>query len=306
MRAGPWRKLGAVCLGTCALLPVLQAPVDGRVADALQHRVVETVRPMSSDSSAVRFASYNLFVTLHGAEIEVATLVEVENSGSATSAGRGEGETRRVTPFVLPADAYAVRSHAGRLVPGRDDTVYDSQVLAPGVTRIAFTFRLDARGRADTYMQRISLPARQMDVFLAPSTVSLGEGFDDLGVAELGGVRYHHGRRIELPAGERVPIPLPVLRDWAAVLRWGALGTAVLAVVAVVAISSGARRGGDVAGVRYGDRRAFLISRRRALIEQIAELDTKGDGMDASDRRRRLVEEAVAATHLLDLPDEPR
>jgi hypothetical protein len=268
-----------------------------------QDEVIVEVYPPTTDASAISVATHSLFLQAQDGGVDVAQVLQIDNRGTRTYIGASRDKPRRVTPVWLPAGAYAVASHSGVLEAGAGDTLYDGQALPPGLTPIAFTFRVGAHDLAGRYEHRVLVPTDRFEVFVNPSSAQLGPAFEDLGTVDLDGTEYRRGRRVDLRTGEKVVVRLPAARDLGAVVRWIALAAALAAAGAVLWASARTRRRQLAPTVSTPPQVQALVRDRSQLICRLADLDAATEGQESDDDRRRerqrLLDQAVAVTQQL-------
>ncbi len=252
-----------------------------------QQQVILEVFPPTQSDPGIRLAGMSAFVQATAEGLQVVEWLQVDNPGSAAFVGGGRGV---VTDLGLPAGVQAVRSLGPPLVTDASGRVGDGRPLLPGITEIAFAYRVPAaEGRAEWSVQR---PYRcdQVDVFVQPAEYHAPPDFADLGPVEVEGIRYRRLRHAALAPGARLTLTFGAgegqLDGW----PWVALGMVVGLGVLVAVLGRRQPRPGR-AGARG-------LGSRGALVAQIARLDEqyRDDESNPEYRQRRaeLVRRAVA------------
>ncbi|MFA6108381.1 MAG: hypothetical protein WDA75_06390 [Candidatus Latescibacterota bacterium] len=267
--AGPFLEDGLEFVLAAEYRGVQQASSLLKVGDQ-QQIILEVYEPTAEDPG-LRITRQTLFLSPRPQELEVAQLVQVHNPGDRTFIGSAGADAGRVTEFVLPPGARELRSHAGALVAGEGNRIYDRQPLPPGLTEIAFTYTLDLDEAGPEYRLQATYPTEVLEVYLQPAAAAAPPTFEDLGVVELEGAAYRRLRHPALARGEEVVVPLPTGRSGQRLLKWTALAGALAAGIAtLVAVSR--RRVAAPAPSRSGPTTADL-AQRPPLIAAIARLD---------------------------------
>jgi hypothetical protein len=268
-----------------------------------QSEVLLEVFEPTADDGQVRIKAHQLFLALGASGIEAAQFVEIENQGERAYVGVGEGESRRVTGFIVPQGASGFQSTSGTLAEAGPGRLFDSQPLPPGLTQLSFTYELDPQELPGAYVHQASYPTALLEVFLAPSTIQPGPPFTDLGVVNIQERQYRRVRLDNLARGQQVRIALPVSRSLRWVLKWAALGSLLLVVVAVLAA---ARRPRSAVAAQ----RQALEQQRQDLLRRLAGLeDAHAGGQDDPQFRAaqdRLIGQLEAVYRLLEGRDERR
>lgn len=268
-----------------------------------QRAVILEVFEPTTDDSAIRLASHTLFLGVRGQTVDVAHLVQVENTGDHTYAGAEVADQRRVSRFVLPDGLFGLQSHNGDLVDAGDGVFYDTQPLVPGQTQVTFSYTLDARELKEGYVHEVSYPTQRLDVLLQPASFVPGPPFEDLGVVDLRGTQYRRLRVADLQRGQRLLVPLPLTRSLRWSVKWIALGAAAGCGALVLVLP---RHGGPPPAPAAADPVA-RHRRREELLLELARLDDAHVGRegDAAYRaeRARLLDEAVEVSGLMEGQD---
>lgn len=281
--------------------PHFTAPLE---VGAQQEVIVEVYEP-TQDAADLRIASHNLFLSLGAGQLDVAHLVQIDNTGERTYIGRGGEGQRQVAEFALPPGLFGLQSHAGSIVPAGNDRYFDTQPLPPGTTQITFTFSLDAQQLDRGYVHQVGYPTQRLEIFLQPSTFQPGAPFADLGTVDLHGNQYRRLQLAGLEPGEQILVPLPLTHSQRWLLKWAALGIACLGGCLALLLAGRARR--PQPAVQAGPDSQTLRQYGDQLIDQLAQLDEAHAGRPDDPQyraaRARLMEQARAVFHLLEEPD---
>lgn len=295
--AGPFLEDGLGFVLTAAYRGVPQASSLLKVGDQ-QQIILEVYEPSTADPG-LRITRHTLFLSPQPQGLDVAQLVQVHNPGDRTFVGSAGAAAGGVTEFVLPPGARELHSHAGALVAGEGNRVYDRQPLPPGLTEIAFTYTLDLDEAGPEYRLQATYPTEALEIYLQPATLAAPPDFEDLGVVELEGASYRRLRHPALARGEEVVVPLPTGRSGQRALKWTALAGALAAGMAAL-VTVGRRRVTAPAPSRSGSVAAEL-AQRPALVAAIARLDEEFRlrPTDATYQRRReaLVAQVLSLGH---------
>lgn len=275
-----------------------------------QKEIILEVYEAKGSRDQLSITAHQIFLMLGEKGMEVAQMAQVENRGDQAYAGHGQGQERQVTEFSLPPGAFDLQSFAGSLTQVSDIQAFDTQPLPPGNTQIAFSFQVDLAQLDGEYLHRVLYPTAALEAFVFPATLIPEPPFADLGEEPIQGKVYRRMRAENLSAGQELHIPVPSPRALGWVLKWVALGISGLAATAaaLVVIRPSPRAATPASSVVHHPE--ALEEQRRALLQQLAQLDDTYQGRN-SDRhyrtqRARLFDQTLALYHLLDVQDEPR
>jgi len=283
--------------------------------------LLEVFDPTERDDRLV-ITGHHHFLSIDAGGVEVAQLIQMDNRSDSSFVGHGTGHDRHVTQFVLPAELVELENHNSSLHQSSPGRYFDTQPLVPGVTQIAFSFRLPADSFGDHYVHHVVYPTESVDFYVQPTTIQPGAPFEDLGPVEMHERQYRHLRLRDLVPGQAVRLPLPVERPIRWVIKWVVLTLGVVAsAAAVVAVAgrstanpappaagapsprtpvAGSSAAGSAAASLSSARSAALgrrqlEARRRAVLDELAGL---GDADTA--RREQLMAEAVSLYQALE------
>lgn len=232
------------------------------VAGGQKEVILEVYEPTTSDD-AIRITGHTLFLGLSASRLEVAHFTQVENRGDKTYVGRGQGPKRQVLEFALPPGLIHLSENVNQFDGAR---FFDNRPLPPGMSQVIVTFELDPREAAGGYRHQVLYPTERMEILLQPATLQPGPPFEDLGVEDVHGARYRRLLLRDLHRGQSVLIPLPLSppRRW--MLKWAALGAALIAGLLALVLRRRSPAG-------PGSETADLRAERERRLQQLADLD---------------------------------
>lgn len=282
-----------------------------------QSEIVLEVFEPTNDPSDIHVTAEHLFLTLQDGTLEVAQLLQIDNTGDRTFVGTEHGKQERVTEFRIPKSAFGLESHSGELVRADARRLFDSQPLAPGTTQIGFSFKVSAVDFAGEYIHNVLYPTQVLDVYVHPSDIHLDTPFIDRGTTSSLEREYHLYRLENLRPGQTNAIPLPLAQPMRWALKWLALGLAIVAVAAALLTrrsSSPLPEEEEKAeeniepldpGIGADASLAELEQRRQSLLAQLVALESGGSRKSRKagaqgHKRQRLMGQAVAVYELLE------
>lgn len=270
-----------------------------------QKQVILEVYEPTGDDADIRIVSHNIFLRVKEESVEVIHLAQFYNGGERAFAGRGQGTERQVSEFRLPAGAFNIQSHSGRLNQADETAFFDNQPLLPGHSQLSFSFDLNPDLLDGGYWHEAAYPTERVELFVQPSTLEVGGGWTDAGVMDLHGQEYRRLLMADVAAGQRLLVPLPVDAPVRWILKWIALGGGAL-IGAVVLLVWKRIEGPATPAPPEPD----LALRRRQLLEAIARLDRdRAEGGDEEvyrQTRRRLLDQAIDLTRRSGEPEHGR
>ena len=261
--------------------------------------ILEVYEPTGSDND-IRILTHNLFIDLEEAVVDAAQFLEMENRGERSYVGSGQVGERHVTEISLPAGAINLSEGILQAGAGR---FFDGRPITPGISQIAFSYQLDRRQLDGGYLHTVLYPTDVINIFLKPSNLHPAGPFEDLGEATLHDTRYRHLqlRNLQPDQDILIPLPLPTSLRWA--LKWASLGACLLIGSLVLLIG---RIPAITAPFAATPDRSALQSRRRMLIEELAQLDDTagiGDAARRKEQRDQLMDQALKVYALLEERD---
>ncbi len=178
---------------------------------------------------------------------------------------------------------------------------FDNRPLPPGGSQVVVSFDLDPQRIAGGYRHRALYPTELLELLVQPATVQPGPPFENLGVEEVHGTPYRRLQVRDLQPGQEILVPLPVSSPRRWVLKWAALGGALLA--GCLALFLGQRGRGAP-----GAEGAQLQGQWERLLQQLADLDDEYAERPEHPRyrssRSQLMDEAMALRQRLgELPN---
>lgn len=209
-----------------------------RLRAGIQKQVVLEVFEPDGEIADLKIDNLRMVLTVGPEKIEVAQFVEIENQGVGTYTGTGDGKERRVTEFLLPPGTFGLRSLSGDLVPGEANRFFDTQPLPPGRSTVAFSFSLDRRTAGSRYRHHFIYPTGLLELYLSPATIDLQAPFIDRGEVPIH-ERPYRWYLLRPEAGAAVvdiPLPAHLPKGW--IMKWVALGGALVTVL----LAAGASR----------------------------------------------------------------
>lgn len=256
-----------------------------------QRQVILEVFDPTDDDAQLHNAAHHLFLTMGAELLEVAQLMQVQNSGDATFVGSLGGQKSLVTELRLPDGVFNFRiagqGEASAFVRERDRFFHTDPVL-PGRTQIAFTFQIDLSKFSGTYEHIAPYDTERLDVYLQPSSIELGPPFHDLGLATLHDQSYRRYHLNDLVRSEAVSIVLPLSRPLRWALKWVALGLMLFASLASFGLSRRESQTSDrgpttnllaaAAGVEANASIGELEQLQGTLLARLADEQHPGDG----------------------------
>ena len=283
-------------------------PTTRLQAGAQKQIVLEVFEP-DGEKADLKITKLRMVLAVIPGKIEVAHFVEIENLGRRTYTGSGNGEERRVTEFLLPAGVFGLRSLSGDLVPGEGNRFFDTQPLPPGHSTVAFSFELDRAAAGRSYRHNFLYPTETLELYLSPPAMDLPAHFVDHGEIRI----HERPYRLYLLRPESgasvVDIPLPSYGPKGWVMKWLALGSAVVTALLAAGISKGLRVPGETvslrarlartAGVDPLATREDLEAIRSQLIEKLASFPQGDLSGDDRAHREELMHRAEAVYQLL-------
>jgi hypothetical protein len=201
-----------------------------------QDEIIVEVYDVGGNVTDLRIASHNIFLGLRDQTLEVAQLVQANNSGSQTYAGRQFGDHQRGLEFQIPEAMTGLVAHTGELIRLSATRLFDTQSLPPGSSQVAFTFQVPAESFDGSYVHEILYPTQSLDFFVQPVSVELGTPFHDHGVVDLHGQQYRHYRAQDLPVGQRLVIELPFSQPIRWALKWVLLALVPAIITGLLAV----------------------------------------------------------------------
>ena len=266
-----------------------------------QDRIILEVYEPTSAADQIDVAVHSIFLNVRPDRVGVGHLVQVENHGQRTFVGQGEGDQRQVLEFALPEGIFNL---TGQLRATPEGRFFDNRPLPPGLSQFFFSFEVSPNQLEGGYGFSILYPTRQLNIFLDPSTLEPQGPFEDMGPVELHDQQYRHLVLTNLAAGQRLWLPLPLARTMRWLLKWLALGGAVLTGLLLALIKG---RSGDLQTA--APRTAKLEGQRLELVRQLADLDAAHRGAEESEtyrtQRAQLMDQATTIYRLLDEWREP-
>ena len=260
-----------------------------------QQQVILEVYEKTGDPSGIRISTHHLFFSLREDAVECVHLLQIHNALERTYSGSGDGQERRVTELALPTGLFNLQSHSGLLHQAGEGRFFDNQPLPPGRSQRSFSFNIDARKFASSYVHQVVYPTDRLEVFLDPPSTKVEPPFIDLGIIEQHGRQYQKIVLEDLPPGQQVAIPLPLVPSLRWSFKWAALAGAFLAGGVALALNR----------QHPSTDRSRALERRQQLIEELARLDDAFADRPADphymDQRAHLMREAVALTQALEV-----
>ena len=253
-----------------------------------QSEIILEVSEPTADDAGLRFLNHTIVFTVSGTRVDVGHFAQVENPGDQTYVGQGAGEERHVLEFALPEGLFNM---TGTLHQGGSGRFFDNRPVPPGLSQVSFNFQVAVELLEDGYRHQPSYATEQLDVYVRPASREPGPPFQDLGTTLLHGDEYRLLRLTGMAAGQQVLIPLPLPQDLRSMLKWIALGCAVLAGFLV-----GVGRPTNASEQSLEERREQLLSQLASLEDDRASLGEARYGK----RRERLMQETVAVYGLLE------
>ena len=281
-----------------------------RLQAGTQKQIVLEVFEPDGERADLKIDNHRMVLTVGSEQIEVAQFVEIENQGRGTYAGSGDGEERRVTEFLLPAGAFGLRSLSGDLKPAGANRFFDTQPLPPGHSTIAFSFELDRTTAGSAYRHHFPYPTKLIELYLSPAAVDLPAPFVDHGEVRIHERAYRRYLLRPEAGAARVDIPLEAHSPMGWMMKWLALGGALVTALLAAGVSRGLHVPEETASLRQQAARSAGIDPQatRDDLERIrTQLLTKlasyprGD-LSREDRARRedLMRRAEAVYQLLE------
>ena len=281
-----------------------------RLQAGTQKQIVLEVFEPDGERADLKIDNHRMVLTVGSEQIEVAQFVEIENQGRGTYAGSGDGEERRVTEFLLPAGAFGLRSLSGDLKPAGANRFFDTQPLPPGHSTIAFSFELDRTTAGSAYRHHFPYPTKLIELYLSPAAVDLPAPFVDHGEVRIHERAYRRYLLRPEAGAARVDIPLEAPSPMGWMMKWLALGGALVTALLAAGVSRGLHVPEETASLRQQAARSAGIDPQatRDDLERIrTQLLTKlasyprGD-LSREDRARRedLMRRAEAVYQLLE------
>lgn len=248
-----------------------------------QRGVLLEVYEPTSDPATLHIATHSLFFSVRHNGVEGLQIVQLHNGGKRTYVGDATAEQRRVAEFRLPEGVFNLQAFSGNLTQAGPGRFFDDRPLPPGDSQIAFSYFLDTEALDGGYVHHAVYPTQALEVMVHPASLALGPPFEDLGEIEFQNGAYRRWRLEGVDAGQAVAVPLDLPRSLRWTLKWGALGLALVGLVAGAALGRGADEAAPVEDA------AGLEAQRRELLRQIARLDDEHAGQteDAAYRQRR-------------------
>ena len=248
-----------------------------------QKEIILEVFDATDTPAEIRIANYHLFLHLKESNLEVANLVEVENRGDKTFAGTGVGVDRWVTEFELPAGVFNL---TGNLRQVENRLFVDHQPLPPGRTQLSFTYLVNRQDLVAGFPFATRYETEALDIYLQPSSLSVGEPFQDLGEVEFHDAKYRRLHLHSLQPGQSVFIPLPLSKPLRWLIKWATLGVALLGAAWVATFA----RSPSVST------EAQLAARLEVLLDRLARLDDENTSApdDPKYRQKRAAHMAEA------------
>lgn len=278
-----------------------------------QKEVILEVYDAKGSRNQLSITAQQVFLAVGDHGVEVFQATQMENRGDQAYAGQGQGQERRVTEFGLPVGAFNLQSFSGNLTQVGDTQAFDTQLLPPGSTQIAFSFEVDPSQLDGEYLHQVYYPTAALEAFVYPSTLHPEPPFADLGEQSIQGKVYRRMRVENLSPGQELHIPVPTPHALGWVLKWVALGLAGITVVAagLVALRPSAGAAVPVVPVApVAQSPEALEKQRRSLLQQLAQLDdtyqNRHDDRHYHTQRAQLFGQALVLYHFLDAQDEPR
>ncbi len=255
-----------------------------------QDEIIVEVYDVGGNAADLRISSHNIFLGLRDQILEVAQLVQANNSGSQTYAGRQFGDHQRGLEFQIPEAMTGLVAHTGELIRLSATRLFDTQSLPPGASQVAFTFQVPAESFDGSYVHEILYPTQSLDFFIQPVSVELGSPFHDHGVVDLHGQQYRHYRAQDLPVGQRLAIELPFSQPMRWALRWALLALVPAVILGLLAV---ARRPVTLAQIpldKVGVDSSQPRSERQHILKQLAQVQqeraqTQGEAAIELDRK---------------------
>lgn len=298
--SGPFLTPGLSCVLAATYKDALYPTVALEVGTFSQV-IVEVYEPTTSDAQ-IRIATYDLVISLEAQNLSVGHLVQMENPDDSTYVGSGQGPERRATEFALPDGLFNLRDQGGSLKRGDSGRFYDNRPLPPGFSQIGFSFDLDPHQLDGGYSHKAVYDTEVLSVLLQPGDIAVEPPFEDLGEVAFHDQKYRRLRLTGLRAGQSALIPLPLNRPVRWLLKWVALGGALLCVLLLLAIG---RLSSDPIA---SDEAVDLCRQRDEVVGQLARLDDayseRPDERGYLNERTRFMDRALALYLLLEERDE--
>ncbi len=254
-----------------------------------QKEIILEVFDSTDQPTDIRIANYHLFLHLKESNLEVANLVEMENRGDKTFSGTGAGVDRRVTEFELPA---GVLNLAGNLRQIGSRLFVDTQPLPPGRTQLSFTYLLNTQDLGAGFPFASRYETEALSLYLQPSSLSVGEPFQDLGEVDFHDTRYRRLHLHGVQPGQSVLIPLPLSKPLRWLIKWATLGVAVVGAALVAILARSPSWSAEAEPVA-------LAARLEVLLDQLARLDDANTSAPDDPKYRQ--ERAVRMGEAVDL-----
>lgn len=281
-----------------------------RLRAGTQKQIVLEVFEPDGERADLKIDNLRMVLTVSPEKIEVAQFVEIENQGVGTYTGSGDGKERRVTEFLLPAGAFGLRSISGDLVTGEANQFFDTQPLPPGRSTVAFSFGLDRTTFGSRYRHHFLYPTELLELYLSPATIDLPAPFIDRGEVPIH-ERPYRWYLLRPEAGAAVvDIPLPTHRPKGWMMKWLALGGALVTALLAAGASRALRvpeetalsreQFARAAGVDPQATREDLERVRVKLVKTLASFPESELASDERARRDDLMRRAAAVYQLLD------
>lgn len=268
-----------------------------------------TIFGTTDDPSTVRVASDSITV-VKGAEeegnvLEVLQLLRVENTSDRTYVGPS-GDSPRVLTMPVAESAYdltpADRSNPAGLT-GEGGEVVSTAPLRPGVTSIAYLYRVQVPRSGWQLRREVLQPTQRADILIGSGLVfDGGPGFEFQEETELGGQNYRRYRRENLTPGTALAADIG-FPDTSSGGVW--IGAGVAAAVLAALLGAGEvrrrKRKTSARAAKQALQDAPAQPARAELIEQIARLDEQHAAGEISDgdhqqQREQLLEQVQTAS----------
>ncbi len=281
-----------------------------RLQAGTQKQIVLEVFEPDGERADLKIDNHRMVLTVGSEKIEVAQFVEIENQGRGTYAGSGDGEKRRVTEFLLPAGAFGLRSLSGDLKPGEANRFFDTQPLPPGHSTIAFSFELDRTTAGSRYRHHFLYPTKLLELYLSPAAIDLPSPFVDRGEVRIHERAYRRYLLRPEAGAAVVDIPLAAHSPKGWMMKWLALGGALVTALLAAGVSRGLQVPEETASLREQtalsagiDPQASREELERIRTQLLTKLASYPRGDLASDehaRRKGLMRRAEAVYQLLE------
>lgn len=251
--------------------------------------VTVPVYETTAEPTAISVSRNHVIIDFSDNQMRVAELYILTNS--ADRAYVGDGATLRLD---LPAGAENVSFDDPRMAQSasiEDGAVVDTLPVPPGDRQILLSYDIPYTGRTAAFEKELSYPTQNLNLLVADVGIAVDAGDMVAGdpVATQANTQFLNYTQRDLPAGHELSVQLSDLPrggsgatvsvpvDRSGTLRWFGLGLVLAALMFVVVYPTLRPRVVRDELPEGQTARAVLRRRRRALLEELAELDDDFD-----------------------------